>query len=693
MFINNFCLVFIVLKMKKSLIFAICFFLVLFSSATFVSSEVSLGSSVNSVYNFGDIIKLPITLSFEEDFSDVFVLSLVCGEGSAEFYKEYIYLSSGDSASKTIYVPLIKDLVGGLGGECSIIYSLGSDKGVLVDNFRISDKINLNIEKEESNLLPGDGFNIRGTAIKENGKFFSGDLRVFIEGGNSEDIEFTKKVDSDSFSFEVIIPEDFEYGQHLVSVEATEFGPSGEKINYGKTEFFISIAQVPNNLELIFEEDSVNPGADFMFSAVLHDQTGQKMDSSVYFALRNSNFEIVRKLEGKTGEIMEYRVNDTQLPGTWSVSAYSNELTQRKDFRIREKESIKVDLVNETLIITNNGNIPYNDTVKIEIGDDILGIDVFLDYGSFAKYKLSAPKGVYEVSVEGVTEKVSLTGRAVDAKKVSSSSGSGMGNIFLWIFVIIILGFVLLLIVKRGYKKAFFGKLKNFPLPVHRKKRGEYKEVSVGSSGKSSLRKSRLPSEISLSIKGSKQNAGIVCLNIKNYSDVSEGQGNTGETLSKIISLVESSKGFVFSNKGSLFFIFAPSKTKTFRNEMTLIHIADEAKEILKEHNKKFKIKFDYGISLNYGTIVTKEEEGKMKFMTMGTLLSDSRRLANLSRGESLISEKVKERLSSEVKTDTKTFGSTKAYVIREILDRGKHDTFIKGFLARQQRDRMKEGK
>ena len=75
--------------MKKSLIFAICIVFVVFGFVNFVSAEVTLTSSPASVYNFGDIVKLPLTISFDSDFSGLFVLNLVCGDGKVEFYKEY----------------------------------------------------------------------------------------------------------------------------------------------------------------------------------------------------------------------------------------------------------------------------------------------------------------------------------------------------------------------------------------------------------------------------------------------------------------------------------------------------------------------------------------------------------------------------------------------------------------------------
>lgn len=674
--------------MKKSLMFVFLFLFILVSLLSFSSSEVVLTDSTKEVYNLGDVIRLPLSFYFDHEVSDIFVLSLDCPEGKVEFYKEYLYLSSGERASKTVYVPLIKGLINNLKGQCSVVYKLGTEENYLGDEFKISNKVFLEISKDRDSFNPGESFNLRGKATKENGDYFRGEIKVIIEGGVSENLEISKTVNSGDFNFAIIIPEKFESGSHLVSVKATEFDSNGDVSNSGVSEFFININQVPSTLDLILEDTKVNPGELILFRGILYDQTGERISSTVYFAIRNSESEVIQKIEAKTGETAEYKVEKGTLPGTWSLSAFSNELNQRTDFEIKEFEKIGVELINDTLILTNDGNVNYNKSVSIEIGEEVLEIPLELSYGDSTRYKLSAPNGVYEVSIEGVKQQVSLTGKAIDVKKISSGVKEN-GNLFLWAFIIIILIIVLIVVFKRGYKKDFFGKLKVFPLPVSKRKK-DFKEISAEERSKKRI-PSKLPSEISLSIKGDKQNSSVICLSLKNYSELSNGAESVSETLSKIVSLVESSKGFVFSNSGSLFFFFAPSKTKTFRNETLALNISEKIKKIIEEHNKKFKVKFNFGISLNYGTIVTKEEEGKMKFMSMGTLMSDSRKIANLSNGtEILISEKLNSKFPSEIKTEAKSFGSVKAYTVREVIDRKKHDTFIKGFLARQERDKYK---
>jgi len=653
---------------------------------TFVSAGVELSNSISPIYNRGDVIRLPLTFSFDEDMSDIFVLNLNCNEGKVEFYKEYIYLSSGESVSKTVFVPLIKDLINNLKGECSINYNFGGEDFPLGESFKISDKINFNFYNLNVEYMPGDSANLRGEIFKENGELFEGKLNMIFDGGASEDFIFEKDIISGAFNFGFNVPSSFSAGPHLLVMEANELDSEGNQINYGKYEGYLNVASKPTNLEIVLDETGYGPGDTVSFKAVLHDQTGIRMDSSVSMAVKNDEFEIVKKFEGKTDTSFNYMIEDKELPGMWEIIAYSGELSSKINFNIKEKPLVKVEILNETLILTNIGNVFYNDSIKVKIGDEVLEIPVEIPYDSFVKYKLSAPKGVYDVEVEGVSKQLSLTGRAIDLKKVTNNfSGNSPSSMIFWIFLILILGFILTIIIKRGYKRAFFGRARRYNPNVISKR--DYKEISPikGEEIMNSIPKA----EISLSIKGSKQNAGIISLFIKNYSELSSGEGNVKETLASIFNFVNSKKGFLFQNGGSMFFVFAPSRTKTFKNESTMMVIAKEIQELLKDHNKKFKLKFNYGISLNYGTIVLDEKE--MKFMSMGTLLTDSRKISNSSNEEELlISESVKERLGSDYKFEKKDLDFAKVYVLKEIIDRSNNSTFIKGFLARQERDKAK---
>ena len=154
--------------------------------------------------------------------------------------------------------------------------------------------------------------------------------------------------------------------------------------------------------------------------------------------------------------------------------------------------------------------------------------------------------------------------------------------------------------------------------------------------------------------------------------------------------MIEADKGLIYKNHGHLFFILAPVLTKTFKNEEAGLKITNKIVSILKDHNKKFKKKIEFGISLNYGTIVTKIGVHANQFMSMGTLMTDSKKMANASKEDIYLGEKVRERLGSKVRVELKQVGSIKAYGITEIVsDKKDFSPFLKGFVERQQKERL----
>ncbi|GAI79882.1 unnamed protein product, partial [marine sediment metagenome] len=114
----------------------------------------------------------------------------------------------------------------------------------------------------------------------------------------------------------------------------------------------------------------------------------------------------------------------------------------------------------------------------------------------------------------------------------------------------------------------------------------------------------------------------VACLKIKNLKEVQSKKSKAEETLQKIVNIAEENKAVTYENQDNLFFILAPIKTRTFKNEKTAVEIAQKIKEILTEHNNLFKQKIEFGISLNYGTIIAKQEKNSLKFMSMGTLIT-----------------------------------------------------------------------
>ena len=177
-------------------------------------------------------------------------------------------------------------------------------------------------------------------------------------------------------------------------------------------------------------------------------------------------------------------------------------------------------------------------------------------------------------------------------------------------------------------------------------------------------------------------------MHIKNLKEIEVKKDSVEESLQKIVELVESKKGYIYENNEHLFFIFAPINTKTFKNERTAIEVAQTIEKALTEGNRLYKEKIDFGIGLNYGTIIAKKEKGIMEFMSMGTLVTTAKRTATASKENIFLGEKMHDKLRAIVKTEKILHGKTEMYKIKEIKAKEDHKNFLSNFVKRLEKEK-----
>ena len=195
--------------------------------------------------------------------------------------------------------------------------------------------------------------------------------------------------------------------------------------------------------------------------------------------------------------------------------------------------------------------------------------------------------------------------------------------------------------------------------------------------------------ELSLSIRGEQQDVSVACVKIKNLKEIKSGKGSASEAIKKIIDITEEKKGTIYENQDYLFLMFAPINTKTFKNERTALEVVERAKEILLENNKMFNQKIEFGISLNYGTIVAKIENGVFKFMSMGSFMTISKKIASLAKEEVLVSDKINDLLRlQQVKTEKEMRDGTAVFIVKGIKKEDEQaKKFIERFMNRQNKN------
>ena len=681
--------------MKKWLI--VIFFVMMISP--FVSAEMIINQQPNEIYNLGDSVLIPITIKTITGVAGTFNMDLLCGSKQVNFYKNGVNLVAGEEERMDASLVLTKDILGENVGKCKIKAILGGEY-ILTNEFRISNILILQPNTEQKEYTPGESALILGNAIKENGHEVNGfiDMEILLDN-SSNNILQPGTINNGMYSMNVSFPSNMRAGNYLVKLTAYEMTADGTKTNKGFINYNIIIKQVPTYLEIVFENDEVEPGTNMNVKAILHDQTGEKMSSNVILTIKKGETDIQTQVEKITDEYLEFPIVYNEPPSNWTVFALSNQLTAELPFIVIEKKEIKVDITNETVKFINTGNVPYNDTVTVKIGEESIEIPIFLKVDGSQEYQLKAPDGEYEVEVlsEGeskLKQNVLLTGRVIGIRDTSTSSlKEFFTKPLVWIFIGLILLAIIFIFIRRAYKRNPYGKLFGNSFKKKVKQHNVEKanvpwENRAMPVSKNSKLETKNRANLSISIKGNKQEVSIVNIKTKNLGELQGKKANIEEQLQKIISIAENKKAFVYENQDNLFFILTPSKTRTLNNEATALEIAQNAKEILSSYNRVAKYKTDFGIAIEYGSIVEKTENNILEFMTLGTLMTVIKRIASASQGEVLLGEKIKDKLTN-VRTEKQDTGKAVFYKIKDMKYHDEeHSRFIKSFLKKAEENK-----
>ena len=665
--------------MKKRL-FIFTFILLLFLTLPLMSADIIINQQPKESYNMGEIIEAPMKIVTLTGINNFFSMKMICNGIETEVYKEFVGIKGGEEKVINPSIPLTNSLIGISAGVCKIKAALG-EEFVLTNEFKISDKIEIKILSEEKTFAPEQDISIKGEATKQNGELVNGIIDLKITGENSEEkIAISDSVKNGYFYLNFSLPKETKAGEYIASINIYEKDFNGIITNKGIINDVITITPVPTSLEISLEEKEVEPGSSVKIKIILHDQTGEKIDSIGFVSIKNSKNTVIDQQEAGTDQVIEHPIKYNEPPSEWNIFATSNKLTAETKFRIKEKQDINIEIINKTIMVTNIGNVPYNQIATVKIANETEIINITLDIDESKKYLLTAPDGEYKIEVltqegESITGMAVLIGKAIDIKEASEGVMRIIRHPISWLFILLVLGLMAYLVFKKGYKRAFFGYI------TRRKKENPAKVLPLDNI--SSI-KSKSVAELSLSIKGDKQDASIVCINIKNLKETKK-KGNVQETLQKISDIAVRNKAAIYENNDSLFFILDKITTRTFKNEITALEIAQHAKDILKEHNRLFNQKIEFGISLNEGSIIVKKDPEALKFMSMGTTVTTAKRIASLYNEEILLSEIIKNKLGSKIRAEKlendKSINIYKLIQVKEQSEENKK--FINSFLKR----------
>lgn len=648
-----------------------------------VSAEIII-SQPKAIYNLGDDFSSSVTVdSLKPGYLDI---NLECSGSS-----ENIYHNVPDAKVISLTRKLIPVYIGNSSGSCYLAANYAEETKTGT-SFEISNLIEVNIMTQKVTIEAGNKVQIKGTAYKSNnqlvGQVQSAFVEVSSEYGN---LSASGIVKDGQFSLEILVPETTRAGNKTLKIRVYDTDDASNRLNSGESSAELSVTQKLAKVSLATDKPTANPEENITIIAFATDAAGDVMPGSISLKITQNQQSLYEGLVEPNFNF-NFKIEKNSIPGLVLVTASKGGMTSEKTFEINSVKNLSIEVGNETLLITNIGNVPYQGDVEVKIGSQSFLETVDLQVGDYAKYSLSAPDGVYEINIVGDSASfnqpgVALTGNAIDIQQVKDGADYIMARYpIVWIFLAIVIASTLFLWYRKYEKnKRFSGlSLNSYNKPKYQEiKRQGGVQVIKPEETKDKIEEIVLHGELRraeqvLVQSGKKSPAAIIAIKLKK-----ELRGIAKDSFKKSLEYAYKNKAVSNESGDYILLIFSPLLTKNMKNEEIAIRVASDIDGYLNDHNRKFRNdKISYGIGVNSGEIINKVEGRTLQFTNVGKTINIAKRIADVANDEVLLSKDIHEKTPS-VKTEKLTSGAIEAFTIKRIVNSEESKKFINEFMRR----------
>lgn len=373
----------------------------LLAGAFSVSAELA-ATTDKGVYNFGDQIVLSYVFSRDQDFSGLMKLSLFCNNFDLDFYTLPTNIFAGERQEVTV-PPL--SVAPEMLGRCYVAanatsYDKAVNEGGASGFVNVTNALSVAVDTDKVFYLPAESVEVSGIVGKSHELPAKVAMRFL-------DTDYTSNVVNDSFAYSIKLPRNIKSGRHVL-----DFLVNDSYGNSGSVSGVFAVEAVPTRLAPALSQQSVKPQQPFDVSAVVYDQAGDFMKSSVEFAVADETGAVILSAANDTGFNVAFAFPAGQKPGRYTVISSALGLKENSTIVVEEVEEASVSFDNRTVVLRNTGNVNYAKTFNISLTGAtksyVLVQDVEL-----------APGQVFEVDL---TKKVSAGTYSVDFPTVANVS-------------------------------------------------------------------------------------------------------------------------------------------------------------------------------------------------------------------------------------------------------------------------------
>jgi len=709
-------------KGYKQLVFILMGISVIFA-LNLVCAE-TLFSQIKPIYNLGE--EFSSEIKFSESEIGYMDINLVCNSITQNLYR-------GVPEAKTIILKrkLIPAYIENSSGDCHLESVYGSDI-TRSQNFKISREIVTQLETAQKEYMAGTQIKIKGASTKESGGLVGQIQQGFIEV-NLNNLQATDIVRNGEFNLNLSIPENYKKGAYIVLIKVFEKDTQGNILSSQEINYNINVLQKPGKVDIAIDLTSLTPGENLSLIPFLYDKAGEEMEASLLLQIKDSQGGIIYQGVNDANKQFVFETKTNTFAGTASIVAQKDNLSTQKLIEVKQLRKISAVIKNETLYLTNIGNVPYSQIVEIKIGNETVFKEVSVNTNETRVYDLSAPDGAYEVQIRDEDNTIfnqggiSITGKAISVEEARTRVNNFINQYpIVWIFIlIVVLGFLIATFMKHrktmflmpmheNKKLRSFREEKGFTLIMPQKQNSDREQVNYSRQERQekytpvskpqkpaqrlttvvekdiktnkNVEKIKLQGEIREAeqagvLHGTKQRCSVIAIKFKNQVPSQMGK----ENLMQALESAYKQRGTTYFSGDYCLVIFAPTLTRTYKNEETAIKVAQELEKELHSHNRLFKEKVQFGIGVNSGELIVKQDNNLLKFATIEKTIPLAKRIAEISGGEVLLSKDIHAKTMNTVKADkNQTPGiALETFKIKRIVDQNAAEKFIKEFMRR----------
>ncbi|MGV8142138.1 MAG: hypothetical protein ACP5NS_00710 [Candidatus Pacearchaeota archaeon] len=679
----------------------------------FVSAGIFI-EPLNPIYNSGDLLTTDTNVVTPVASSGHYTAELVCPPNlTIPIFNQFIYLNPNTEKhfeiATQINSPALKNSI-----QSCFMRANYNGETVSSNSFRISKLVNLDTELAFDELKPGATVSIDGVAFKESELPFNGYVELFLPSLN---LYKSGTIQNGKLNISALLPTNAKSGIHNATLIVHDSDSIGGQLNNGTQSYTLKVLQVLSTVEIVAENENIKPGEEFVFVVDARDQAGDPMAGQVSIVISDpSGLPFIKKVV-KQGEEQRIAFSLNNTAGYWSVEATVSAITKRKLFYLAELPKIQTSLINDTLIVTNIGNAPYDGPLEITIGSQVEVKQLSLKVGETEKFTLHAPDGSYSISVLGEEERESLgttflTGKAIQVTDLKDDFLNTISDpLIWWLAAILFVMIVILVQVKMRLQRSpptpgsqsigSWAAVRPVSEPTPIQTRTEIKPTESPRQSQSvSHSLSQRPSNSTQSAQfGRDQPRPQLAAppGANPFAQVHEGirekavviavkaVGGTSpyvmQTLNNALSLAQETGAKIYVDGEFKVVLFSPKLTRSYDNETLAVNAARRMESLFLEHNRLYNERISFGIGISDGEIISEIEGGKFHFTSVGNVISSAKRIAQSAPMKLLLSDPIRKKVMSTIKTEQS--GATGYWEVTRVVDRSSGTDFMRRFNER----------